>query len=103
MGVETCDLRMVAAHAWDIVGAMQAGCAGAFISRPGKVIFPLGPQPDVEGPGLSTLARPSWSANADCQAINTDKWPTKGNRRGYPFACSLPVGGFPLLAVPTTE
>jgi len=40
-----------------IVGAMQAGCAGAFISRPGKVIFPLGPQPDVEGPDLSTVAR----------------------------------------------
>ena len=57
IGVETCDLRMVAAHAWDIVGAMQAGCAGAFISRPGKVIFPLGPQPDIEGPDLFAVAR----------------------------------------------
>ena len=57
LGVETRDLRMVAAHAWDIVGAMQAGCAGAFISRPGKVLFPLGPQPDIEGPDLATVAR----------------------------------------------
>lgn len=57
LGVETRDLRMVAAHAWDIVGAMQAGCAGAFISRPGKVLFPLGPQPDIEGPDLLTVAR----------------------------------------------
>jgi 2-haloacid dehalogenase len=48
---------MVAAHAWDIVGAMQAGCAGAFISRPGKVLFPMGPQPDIEGPDLLTAAR----------------------------------------------
>lgn len=57
LGVETPDLRMVAAHAWDIVGAMQAGCAGAFISRPGNVLFPLGPQPDIAGPDLSTVAR----------------------------------------------
>ena len=56
MGVDTRDLRMVAAHAWDIVGAMQAGCAGGFISRPGKVLFPLGPQPDIVGPELLTVA-----------------------------------------------
>ena len=28
-------------------GAMQAGCAAAFIARPGKTLFPLGPRPDV--------------------------------------------------------
>ena len=56
MGVETRDLRMVAAHGWDIVGAMQVGCAGAFVSRPGKVLFPLGPQPDIVGPDLFTVA-----------------------------------------------
>src|SRR5262249_5527025 len=27
LGVETAGLRMVAAHAWDVLGAMQAGCA----------------------------------------------------------------------------
>ena len=57
LGVETGNLRMVAAHAWDIVGAMQAGCAGAFVARPGKVRFPLGPQPDVDGSDLSAVAR----------------------------------------------
>ena len=57
LSVETRDLRMVAAHAWDIVGAMQAGCMGAFVARPGKVRFPLGPQPDVEGPDLLNVAR----------------------------------------------
>ena len=47
LGVTTRDLRMVAAHAWDVVGALQAGCAAAFITRPGKVLYPLGPKPDI--------------------------------------------------------
>jgi 2-haloacid dehalogenase len=47
LGVATSDLRMIAAHAWDIVGALQAGCAAAFIARPGKTMYPLGPKPDV--------------------------------------------------------
>ena len=55
LGVQTGDLRMVAAHAWDVVGALQARCAAAFVSRPGKVLFPLGPQPDIVGPDLLTV------------------------------------------------
>lgn len=49
LGGETGNLRMVAAHAWDIVGAMQAGCAAAFVARPGKALFPLAPPPDIVG------------------------------------------------------
>jgi 2-haloacid dehalogenase len=56
LGVETSALRMVAAHAWDIVGAMQAGCAAAFVARPGKVLYPLAPKPDVVGSDLRTIA-----------------------------------------------
>jgi 2-haloacid dehalogenase len=56
LGVETNALRMVAAHAWDIVGAIQAGCAGAFVARPGKVLYPLAPPPDIVGVGLRTVA-----------------------------------------------
>ena len=56
LGVETSALRMVAAHAWDIVGAMQAGCAGAFVARPGKVLYPLAPAPDIVGVGLRIVA-----------------------------------------------
>jgi len=55
LGVETSALRMVAAHGWDIVGAMQAGCAGAFVARPGKVLFPLSPVPDITGPDLRAV------------------------------------------------
>jgi 2-haloacid dehalogenase len=47
LDVPTSQLRMIAAHAWDVLGAMRAGCSAAFIARPGKALFPLGPQPDV--------------------------------------------------------
>lgn len=56
LGVEIGDLRMVAAHAWDIVGALQAGCVAAFIARPGKVAYPLGPKPDIIAPDFRALA-----------------------------------------------
>jgi len=56
LGVETSRLRMVAAHAWDVVGAMQAGCAAAFVARHGKVLYPLAAAPDVVGPDLRVIA-----------------------------------------------
>jgi len=56
LGVDTNALRMVAAHAWDVVGAMQAGCAAAFVARPGKVLYPLAPAPDIVGPDLRAVA-----------------------------------------------
>jgi 2-haloacid dehalogenase len=33
--VTIADMAMVAAHDWDIAGAMRAGCSGAYITRPG--------------------------------------------------------------------
>ena len=56
VGVPMSQLRMVAAHAWDVGGAMQAGCAAAFIARPGKAVFPLFPKPDVTGKDLAEVA-----------------------------------------------
>src|SRR5260370_40641699 len=56
LNVTTGDLRMVAAHAWDIIGAMQAGCAAAFVARPGKVLNPLADKPDIVGEALRTVA-----------------------------------------------
>ncbi|MGW5658516.1 haloacid dehalogenase type II [Streptomyces sp. NPDC003758] len=41
------EVRLVAAHAWDVSGALLAGCEAAFVSRPGMVPSPLGPQPDI--------------------------------------------------------
>ncbi len=39
-------LWMVAAHGWDIAGAMRAGLRGAFVARPGQSPDPFAP-PDV--------------------------------------------------------
>ena len=55
-GVELEDVRLVAAHAWDVAGALAAGCAAAFVARPGMVTSPLGPQPDVVGADLGEVA-----------------------------------------------
>ena len=57
LGVPVNELRLVAAHAWDIVGALRAGYAAAFVARPGKVLYPLGPKPDIIGPDFRTVAQ----------------------------------------------
>ena len=54
--VQLRDVRLVAAHAWDIAGAQAAGCAAAFVARPGKVLSPLGERPDVVGKDLRDVA-----------------------------------------------
>ena len=56
LGVETGQLRLVAAHGWDILGAMQVGCSAAFIARKGQTLFPLVKPPDVIGPDLRVVA-----------------------------------------------
>jgi len=50
--VETKNTRLIAAHAWDIAGALRAGCSGAFIARPGMVLDPLYQQPEIIGKDL---------------------------------------------------
>lgn len=49
---ETKDTRLIAAHAWDIAGALRAGCSGAFIARPGMVLDPLYEKPEIVGEDL---------------------------------------------------
>jgi len=56
LGVPIADLRLVAAHAWDIAGALNAGCAAAFVARPGQVLDPEGAQPDIVGADLGKVA-----------------------------------------------
>ena len=57
-------LRLVAAHDWDVAGAMSAGCAAAFITRPGKVLNPLMPKPDIVGSDLMDIADKIVAADA---------------------------------------
>ncbi len=56
LGVPVNQIRMVAAHDWDVAGALNAGCAAAFIARPGKVLNPLMPVPDIIGNDLIEVA-----------------------------------------------
>jgi 2-haloacid dehalogenase len=55
-GVAIGDVRLVAAHGWDIAGALAAGCRAAFVARPGAVLYPHGPQPDIVAPDLTGIA-----------------------------------------------
>ena len=52
LGVEASDLRLVAAHDWDVAGALRAGWAAAFVARPGMVLGPLSEQPGIVGRDL---------------------------------------------------
>jgi 2-haloacid dehalogenase len=54
-GAGLSSVRLVAAHAWDISGALAAGCRAALVARPGVVASPLGPQPDIVGPSLTEV------------------------------------------------
>ena len=56
LGVSPGQIRMVAAHDWDVFGALRAGCLGAFIARPGSAYSPLYETPDVMGPDLRLVA-----------------------------------------------
>jgi 2-haloacid dehalogenase len=56
LGVGAGGIRLVAAHAWDVAGAMRAGCAAAFVARPGMVLDPLAEIPDVVGEDMRGVA-----------------------------------------------
>ncbi len=56
LGVEVEGVRLVAAHAWDVAGALRAGCAAAFVARPGMVLDPLVERSDVVGADLREVA-----------------------------------------------
>jgi 2-haloacid dehalogenase len=63
LGVALDDIRLVAAHGWDIAGALAAGCRAAFVRRrgmdlmyPGMGLIPVGDQPDIVGEDLVEVA-----------------------------------------------
>ena len=56
-GVPVSNLRLVAAHAWDVSGALAVSCLAAFVRRPGMVPSPIGPQPDIVGCDMGDIAR----------------------------------------------
>jgi len=56
LGIPISEMRLVAAHSWDIAGALRAGSAAAFVARPGMVLDPLVEKPDVIGADLREVA-----------------------------------------------
>jgi 2-haloacid dehalogenase len=50
------EITLVAAHAWDVAGALAAGCHAAFIARPGMPRNPIDPEPDLIGADLGEIA-----------------------------------------------
>jgi 2-haloacid dehalogenase len=56
-GVKADEAMLVAAHGWDIAGAKAAGLQAAFITRPGKVLYPLAIKSDYQVAGVDELAR----------------------------------------------
>jgi 2-haloacid dehalogenase len=55
-GVTIDRVRLIAAHAWDVTGALSAGARAAFVARGGAVPTPLDPRPDVIGVDLAVVA-----------------------------------------------
>jgi 2-haloacid dehalogenase len=64
LGVGTGSIRLVAAHPWDVAGALRAGAAAAFVARPGAVLDPLAPAPDIVGADLLEVAERIIAAEA---------------------------------------
>ena len=56
LGIKPTKMRLIAAHSWDVAGAMRAGCAAGFVARPGMVLEPLFPAPDIIAADMISVA-----------------------------------------------
>ena len=56
LGVEIGGMRLVAAHDWDVAGALRAGALAAFVARPGMVLGRTLPRPDIVGRDMGEVA-----------------------------------------------
>jgi 2-haloacid dehalogenase len=56
MSVDVAGVMLVAAHGWDVSGALAAGTRAAFIARPGMVPSPLGAQPEIVVDDIAAFA-----------------------------------------------
>ncbi len=56
LSVNINDTLLIAAHGWDIAGALGAGMQAGFIERKGQSLFPLALEPQFTGKDLVELA-----------------------------------------------
>lgn len=55
MEIQANECMLIAAHGWDIAGAIWAGWRGAFVSRPGAQLYPLAPKPEISESDLALI------------------------------------------------
>jgi len=55
MGVQPNECLLIAAHGWDVAGALWANWRAAFISRPGAQLYPLAPTPEINEENLQLV------------------------------------------------
>lgn len=48
--------RLIAAHDWEVTGAIRAGAQAAFVARPGMILGGTAEKPDIIGPDLLAVA-----------------------------------------------
>ena len=56
LSANVSDAILVAAHGWDIAGALQAGLQAAFVERKGQALYSLSPRPQFIGKDLVEIA-----------------------------------------------
>lgn len=56
LGLQNSECLLVAAHGWDVAGAMWAGWRAAFLSRPGAQLYPRANRPEIVEPDLLAAA-----------------------------------------------
>ena len=57
LGIKVEEMRLVAAHDWDVTGAIRAGARAAFVARSGQILGPLVERPDIVGVDIPEIAR----------------------------------------------
>jgi 2-haloacid dehalogenase len=57
VNVDPGEIALVAAHGWDVMGAMRAGLRGAWVARSERWLVPVVPEPDFRGGDLEEVAR----------------------------------------------
>ncbi len=57
LGVKIEEMRLVAAHDWDVTGAIRAGARAAFVARSGQILGPLAERPDIVGVDIPDVAQ----------------------------------------------
>lgn len=66
MNVPPEDCMLIAAHGWDIAGALWAGWRGAFVARPGAQLYPLAKQPEINKPDMKQVAAELLQLGGEC-------------------------------------